>query len=434
MCLTEADAGSNLAAIQTSARPKGDAFTIRGSKIFISWGDHDLTDNIVHMVLARLKGAPEGTRGLSLFAVPKRRIHSGGMPGESNDVVCTRLEDKLGLHGSPTAALEFGSRDSCIGYLCGEKNRGLSHMFQMMNAARINTGVSGLAIAGTAFRQAVDYTRQRVQGKPLTGGNGADVIIIRHPDVRRMLMEMKVMVDGMRSLIYSAAFWSDLAKDAVDASERDHYRDLVDFLTPIQKAYCSAKSFQVCETAIQCLGGHGYCKDYPLEQYLRDAKILSLYEGTNGIQALDLMGRKMISRNGACLNAFRKELDGFCGGLRKHPGLKHQIKALAVTAADLWDMTEQLRSRKNTDPSRWAAGTYPALMAFGDVAVAWRLLDMAEKAFPSITRDGGGGAFYRGKLLQAIYFVETILPGTRATMHTVLRGGREIVEMPEEAF
>ena len=434
MCLTEADAGSNLAAIQTHARPAGDHYRIQGSKIFISWGEHDLTENIIHLVLARLKGAPDGTRGISLFVVPKHRVRKDGSLAEANDVVCTRLEEKLGLHGSPTAALDFGSRDACIGYLCGEKNRGLSHMFQMMNAARINTGVSGMALAGTAYRHALDYARQRVQGKDITGQEVKDVVILRHPDVRRMLMEMKALVDGMRSLIYSAAFWSDLALDMPDSSKRHHYADLTEFLTPIIKAYCSAKGFQVCDTAIQCLGGHGYCKDYPLEQYLRDAKILSLYEGTNGIQSIDLMGRKIAIRKGACLNAFRREVDGFCQTLRDHPGLGNPVRVLAETAEALWILTGELRTRRETDPDHWAAVTYPALMAFGDVAVAWRLLDMARVAWPFLDPGKASDAFYRGKVLQATYFAETQLPLTRAAIQTMMRGGREVVEIPEDAF
>jgi len=434
MCLTEADAGSNLAAIQTTAYPEGDAYKIRGSKIFISWGDHNLTENIVHLVLVRIQGAPRGIHGLSLFVVPKRRLGDDGSLGEANDVMCTRLEEKLGLHGSPTAALEFGTRDACVGYLCGEKHQGLSHMFQMMNAARINTGVSGMALAGTAYRNALDYARQRVQGKDVNGRDGKDVVILRHPDVRRMLMEMKARVDGMRSLIYSAAFWSDLSIELPAAARRDHYADLAEFLTPIIKAYCSATGFHVCETAIQCLGGHGYCKDYPLEQYLRDAKILSLYEGTNGIQSIDLMGRKIMLREGAYLDAFKGELDGFCRIHRDHPGLKTQIRELAETAEGLWAMTDELRAQRENDPAHWAAVTHPALMAYGDTAVAWRLLDLARVAWPFLSRSNGGDAFYRGKVLQAMYFVDTFLPVTRATIQTVLRGGREVVEIPDEAF
>jgi len=434
MCLTEADAGSNLAAIQTTAYPAGDQYKIRGSKIFISLGDHNLTKNIIHLVLARLQGAPRGTRGLSLFVVPKRRVRADGSLGEANDVICTRLEEKMGLHGSPTAALEFGARDACIGYLCGKKHQGLSHMFRMVNAARINTGVSGMALAGTAYRNALDYARHRVQGKAVADQLGEDVVILRHPDVRRMLMDMKASVDGMRSLIYSAAFWSDLSLGWTVSAERDHYADLAEFLTPIIKAYCSAVGFRVCETAIQCLGGHGYCKDYPLEQYLRDAKILSLYEGTNGIQSIDLMGRKVTLRGGACLSAFKRELEGFCRSHRDHPGLKSQIRDLAKTAEALWAMTERLRSQKESDPARWAAVTHPALMAFGDVAVAWRLLDLARVAWPFLSRGHRNDAFYRGKVLQAIYFAETNLPVTRAAIQTMLRGGTEVVEIPDEAF
>lgn len=213
MCLTEPDAGSNLAALQTTAYPDGESFRIKGNKIFISWGDHDIADNIVHLVLARIDGAPEGVKGISLFVVPKYRLNADGNPAEPNDVACTGIEDKLGLHASPTAALSFGAKDSCIGYLCGEPNRGLAHMFQMMNSARINTGVSGMTLASTAYQHALQYTKQRVQGRDLAKRKQGYVPIIDHPDIRRMLLQMKATVDGMRTMIYTAAFWADFAAE-----------------------------------------------------------------------------------------------------------------------------------------------------------------------------------------------------------------------------
>jgi hypothetical protein len=432
MCLTEPNAGSNLGRIETKAFRDGEAFRIKGSKIFISWGDHDLCENIVHLVLARIEGAPEGVAGISLFVVPKVRVNPDGSPGPANDVACTGIEEKLGLHGSPTASLSFGSREGCLGWLCGEENQGLAHMFQMMNAARINTGVSGMTLASTAYQNALAYCKERIQGRDPAGRSAGDVPIIRHPDVRRMLLWMKAAVDGMRSMIYTGAFWSDFALEAEAGAERDHCRDLVDFMTPIIKAYCSEMGFRVCETAIQCLGGYGYCRDYPLEQYLRDAKIMSLYEGTNGIQSADLMGRKLSLRGGACLAAFRKEIEGFCAANEGHPALGARVRALEAAAARLWAAADEMLRRRKTDLLQWASYTYPALMAIGEVVMCWRLLDMARVAADRMKAKPTD--FYIGMVLQAGYFVDTTLPQTLAVLGNCLREGREIVEMPEGAF
>jgi alkylation response protein AidB-like acyl-CoA dehydrogenase len=434
MCLTEPDAGSNLAALQTTAFPEGDHFKIKGSKIFISWGDHDLTENIIHLVLARIDGAPEGVRGISLFVVPKVRLAPDGSLAEPNDVACTHVEEKLGLHASPTAALSFGSRDDCVGYLCGRQNQGLAHMFQMMNAARINTGVSGMALASTAYQNALAYTRERTQGRDVARRQPGEVAIIDHPDVRRMLLWMKAEVDGMRSMIYSGAFWSDRALEMPDGPERQKLQHLVDFMTPIIKAYCSDMGFRVCETAIQCLGGYGFCKDYPLEQYLRDAKIMSLYEGTNGIQSMDLMGRKMVINNGACLNAFKSEIEKFCAQHREHQCLGDKVRTLAGVLERLWETASEMKDRMQSDPLQWASYTYPALMAFGEVTVAWRLLDMAIIAYEPSVKKGKRYDFHRGKVLQASYFVDTVLPHTLATLGTCLRHGREVIEIADNAF
>jgi alkylation response protein AidB-like acyl-CoA dehydrogenase len=433
MCLTEPDAGSNLAALQTTAFPAGDHYKIKGSKILISWGEHNLADNIVHLVLARIQGAPAGVKGISLFIVPKTRVNPDGSLGDANDVVCTAVEKKLGLHASPTCALVFGSHDDCIGYLCGEPNMGLAHMFQMMNAARINTGVSGMSLAGTAYLNALEYARTRIQGRDVAGRKPGDVPIIDHPDVRRMLLWMKAMVDGMRSMIYTGAFWQDFALELPAGDDQQHYQNLVDFMTPIIKAYCSDMGFRVCETAIQCLGGYGYCKDYPLEQYLRDAKIMSLYEGTNGIQSMDLMGRKMRISGGAPFLAFKSEMEKFIQDYSNHPQLGAKVQELDRTFIQLGSVAGELGRRMQSDPLQWASYTYPALICFGEVTMAWRLLDMAAVALKAM-ENGKENDFYRGKVFQATYFVDVTLPHTMAALSSCLREGREIIDMPEKAF
>jgi len=433
MCLTEPDAGSNLAAIKTTAARCGDHFKIQGTKIFISWGDHDLTENIIHLVLARIDGAPEGVRGISLFIVPKIRVNDDGSLGPGNDVRCVSIEKKLGLHASPTCALKFGAKDDCIGYLCGQENMGLAHMFQMMNAARINTGVSGMAIAGTAYLNALAYARTRIQGKDIAGAEKTDVPIITHPDIRRMLLWMKASVDGMRSMIYTAAFWVDLSLELADGDEKNHYRHLVDFTTPILKAFCSDIGFRVCETAIQCLGGYGYCKDFPLEQYLRDVKIMSLYEGTNGIQSLDLMGRKMTMDGGAPFQAFTQEIETFCKKHRSHPALGKSIQCLEKTFNEVFRMVIGMNELRKTDPVHWGAGTWPALMCFAELIMVWRLLDMAVISH-RLSKQKGKTHFYTGKILQATWYADMTLPHTLARIQSCLRKGREIEEMPEGAF
>ncbi len=432
MVLTEPNAGSNLAATKTMAYREGDHFKIKGAKIFISWGDHDVAENIIHLVLARIEGAPEGVRGISLFVVPKIRVNDDGTLGEPNDVLCGSVEKKLGLHASPTAQLNFGESDNCIGYLCGQENRGLAHMFLMMNGARINTGVSGMTLGSTAYQNALAYTKERIQGSSLAGKKGY-VPIIEHPDVRRMLLWMKAMVDGMRSMIYRGAYWLDLSHQLPSDSDKLFYSNLVDFMTPIIKAYCSDMGFRVCETAIQCLGGYGYCSDYPLEQYLRDAKIMSLYEGTNGIQAMDLMGRKMTIDEGAPFRAYKSIIETFCSNNRTHPVIGDRVRAVAGVAARLWETAEELSKRMKTDPLQWASYAYPALQAFGEVTMAWSLLDMARAACEASEKSGESD-FYKGKILQATFFVDTTLPHTLANIDTCLRHGREIVDMPEEAF
>ena len=434
MALTEPNAGSNLAALETMAYPEDDHYKIKGNKIFISWGDHDLADNIVHLLLARIEGAPEGVRGISLFIVPKYRVDENGNPGAFNDVVCTGIEKKLGLHSSPTAALAFGGKDGCIGYLCGKENMGLAHMFQMMNAARINTGVSGMSMASAAYQSALDYTKSRIQGRDIARRKQGSVPIIDHPDVRRMLLWMKAAVDGMRSMIYTTAFWADLAHESTDQAEKDRYTMLMEFMTPIVKAYCSDTGFRVCETAMQCLGGYGFCKDYPIEQYLRDSKIMSLYEGTNGIQSTDLMGRKMHMNNGAPYKAFIKEIKEFCEKNHAHPGLGSQVRFLKDVLGDIQEMAREMSSRYSSDPLQWASYTYPALLCFSEAIMVWRLVDMAIIAYDRAQKSGKKNDFFRGKVAQATFFTDITLPHTQVRARTCTRVDREILELADNAF
>ncbi|MGD9332731.1 MAG: acyl-CoA dehydrogenase family protein, partial [Desulfobacterales bacterium] len=297
MVLTEPEAGSDVGALTTSACQQADgSYLITGNKIFISGGEQDLTENIIHPVLARIEGAPAGTRGISLFIVPKIWVHADGSLGSRNDVVCTGIEKKMGIHASPTCSLAFGSRGTCRGLLLGEENRGMKVMFHMMNAARLLVGAIGATSASAAYLYALNYARERRQGRDLEKTFEADapqVPIIRHPDVRRMLMWMKAHVEGMRSFVYYGALLLDKIRCAAEDETRAYHQGLLDLLTPVLKAYCTDRGFEVCSQAVQVYGGYGYTREYPVEQLLRDVRIGSIYEGTNGIQAMDLLGRKI---------------------------------------------------------------------------------------------------------------------------------------------
>ena len=433
MCLTEPQAGTNLASIRTKAIRDGDHYRIKGTKIFITWGDHDLTENIIHLVIARIEGAPAGVKGISLFVVPKIRVHDDGSLGEPNDVTCAGVEHKCGLHGSPTCVLNFGDNDDCIGYLCGEENKGLAHMFQMMNSARINVGVGGIGIAATAYQNALAYAKERIQGPDIGRRKSGEVPIIDHPDVRRMLLWMKATVEGMRSMAYTAGLWLDLAFESQDEQERERCRALVDFITPVVKAYCSDMCFRVCESAIQCLGGYGFTREYPLEQYLRDSKILSLYEGTNGIQSMDLMGRKLTMDGGAPIKAFLSELRAFCTRYADHTLIGDHVRSLVEAAVRLQELASIMRKTLETDPLQWASKTYPALLCFAEATMVWRLLDMAAIAQRKID-EGDASEFHTGKVMQAMYFADVTLPALLARLEISGRPSREVVEMPEGAF
>ncbi len=328
MCLTEPQAGSDVGALRTKAVKNPDGtYSITGGKIFISSGDHDLTENIVHMVLARCEGAPQGTKGISIFIVPKKRIEGDGLV--DNDVICAAVEKKMGIHASATCALNFGEKGNCIGYLLGKENEGMKIMFNMMNGARLAVGLQGLAQASTAYLHGLKYAKERFQGPEISAmkdANAPKVPIIQHPDVRRMLMWMKCVTEGIRSLLYYAGYCEDRVRTAANEEEADKYQGFLDILIPICKAWSTDMGFRVTEVAIQIHGGYGFCREYPVEQFMRDAKIASIYEGTNGIQALDLVGRKLGYKGGALFRSIVAET----GNLLKQAKNNYRLKDIVA--------------------------------------------------------------------------------------------------------
>ena len=435
MDLTEPQAGSALGEIKTSAKPvSGRVYKIKGQKQFISCAEHDLTPNIIHMVLARIEGAPAGVRGISMFLVPKLRVNPDGSLGKPNDVVCIAIEKKLGLHGSPTCQLAFGEDDDCLGALVGEPNLGLAYMFQLMNEARISVGIQALGQAAAAYEAALAYCKERIQGTDLAERKGPNVPIIRHPDVRRMLLSMKSMVEGLRSLIYLSGHYYDLARVHPDAKERERYANLLEILTPICKAYASDQGFRVNETALQCLGGYGYTKDYPIEQFLRDAKITSIYEGTNGIQALDLLGRKVGMKEGAAWKALLGEIETFLDRAHGHPAVGPEVDLLSQALLGLTELTPALLARGKTDPRGFALAATPFLECVGDLTVSWLLLEQAVLAEAKRQEKGADQGFLEAKIHTARFFARERLPMCQARAEVIRAGDRSPMEMKEEAF
>ena len=383
MCLTEAGAGSDVGAVRARARKEGDYYLIEGEKIFISFGEHDLSENIIHAVLARTEGAPKGTRGISLFLVPKTRVNADGTLGEDNDVKCTGIEHKMGIHASPTCTLTFGENGRCKGWLLGEENKGMRAMFQMMNEARIQVGLQGASLANAAYQYSLQYAKERVQGKDILAGKGSpDVTIDRHPDVRQMLLQQKAIGEGTRALLLRTGFFLDMAEVSTDPEEKERYNGLVELLTPIAKGYSTDQGFKATELAIQVLGGYGYLSEYPVEQYMRDMKIASIYEGTNGIQALDLIGRKLPARDGADMKNLIGMMTKSVQPHASHPLLAADVaiftKARAALVAGATHFAKVGRDR----PLSPILNATAFLDLMGSVVVGWLLLEQALIAWP----------------------------------------------------
>ena len=449
MCLTEPQAGSDVGSARTTAKKiDGHKYKIRGTKIFITGGDHDITNNIIHLVLARVENAPAGTKGLSLFIVPKVRVNEDGSLDKPNDVCVSAIEHKMGINGSATCVLEFGQEnDDCIGELVGEvENAGMSQMFRMMNGARILVGVQGVAIASAAYLNALDYARQRLQGPSINhwkDPTAPRVPILEHADVRRMLLEMKAKVEGIRALIVKLAMHSDMVQvfKGNDDQKAQYHQGQVDLLVPLVKAYSSDQAFRVCELAIQTHGGAGYTKDYPVEQSCRDAKILSIYEGTNHIQAMDLVGRKLPQRGGQNLQEFLGDIATFVQKHKAHPTLGSCIgelgaaqEAVAGTAMRLLMWFQS--GRMTMVPL--AANRFLEMMSV--LSVGWLLLEGAviaaekEQALAADDSTAADRAFYQGKHHAAAFFAKQMLPEVRSHADVLAREDRSPLDIPNDAF
>ncbi|MCW7754314.1 acyl-CoA dehydrogenase [Desulfobotulus sp. H1] len=437
MLLTEPDAGSDVGALTTVAKRNPDGtYSISGSKIFISGGEQDMVENIIHPTLARIEGAPAGTRGISLFLVPKYRVNPDGTPGEFNDVVCTGIEHKMGLHGNSTCSLTLGGKGQCIGTLIGEENKGMAAMFQMMNEARQMVGLQGFANATASFTYALDYARQRIQTKHMTDPPEAGpAAIIRHPDVRRQLMLMKSYVEGMRSLIYFNGMVQDQHHLADSAEEKERLRNLEEVLTPIIKGYITDKAFEVCSHGVQVYGGYGYIEEYPVAQLLRDTRIFQLYEGTNGIQSIDLVGRKMGMKKGTAFMAFLEEIRKTIEMGKAVPSVKplaDNVEKLFTTYTETAAILGKAAgSEKVLDAF---AFTHPFLEATGDLTMAWMLLWRAAVAAPKIGQKKKDDLFYNGQVTTARFFINTQLPITAGRLAAIQVMDGAAIAMEDASF
>ncbi|WP_310492759.1 acyl-CoA dehydrogenase [Dechloromonas sp.] len=432
MNLTEPSAGSDLAAVRSRAEPVGDGtYRIFGQKIFITYGEHDMTDNIVHLVLARTPNAPEGVKGISLFVVPKFLLKADGTPGERNDVYCVSIEHKLGIHGSPTAVLAFGDKGGAIGTLVGEENRGLEYMFIMMNAARFNVGLEGLGDAERAYQRAVFYAKERVQGTEVGVRGGPKVPIIKHPDVRRMLLSMRARIEAMRALAYVTAAALDNAHGNPDDVAREKARAFADLLIPVVKGWCTESAIDIASLGVQVHGGMGYIEETGAAQHLRDARITAIYEGTTAIQANDLIGRKIAREKGvtvmaviADMRSAAAQLDGDLGviGVRQNAAVDALEKAVSWIVANF-----------STDPKAAHAGAVPFLYLFGIVAGGWQMGRAAVIARSKIAA-GESDPFWAAKLATTRFYADHFLTQASGLAESVISGATGALELADDSF
>ena len=432
MNLTEPSAGSDLAAVRSRAEPVGDGtFKVFGQKIFITYGEHDMTDNIVHLVLARTPNAPEGVKGISLFVVPKFLLKADGTPGERNDVYCVSIEHKLGIHGSPTAVLAFGDNGGAIGTLVGEENRGLEYMFIMMNAARFNVGLKGLGDAERAYQRAVAYARDRVQGTEVGVRGGPKVPIIKHPDVRRMLLSMRARIEAMRALAYVTAAAQDNAHANPDPVAREKARAFADLLIPVVKGWSTESAIDIASLGVQVHGGMGYIEETGAAQHLRDARITAIYEGTTAIQANDLIGRKIAREKGATIlaiiadmRAATAQLDSDLAGI----GARQQAAIAALEKAVNW-----LVATFSADPKAAHAGAVPFLYLFGIVAGGWQMGRAAVIARSKLAA-GESDPFWAAKLATTRFYADHFLTQAAGLAESVVAGAAGTLELADDSF
>ncbi|WP_157017762.1 acyl-CoA dehydrogenase C-terminal domain-containing protein [Mesorhizobium xinjiangense] len=436
MNLTEPHCGTDLGLLRTKAVPSGDgAYKISGQKIFISAGEHDMSVNIIHLVLARIEGAPEGTKGISLFIVPKYEVDTDGNVGAPNGVSCGSIEEKMGIHGNATCVMNY---DEAKGFLIGEENGGLKAMFVMMNEARLGVGMQGLSIAETAYQNAAGYARERLQGRALSGPKApdkkADPIIV-HPDIRRSLMTMRAFNEAGRALILWTALKSDVAHRSEDEKQRQAADDHLGLMTPVIKGVLTDKGFEHAVMAQQVFGGHGYIEEHGMSQFVRDARITQIYEGANGIQALDLVGRKLAMNGGRAVQAFFKEVGDFCEDNRADETMAPFTKALKKGLNDLQAATMWLMQNAMEKPDNAGAASNDYMHLFGLVALGYMWGRMA-KASQARLADGAGddAAFHENKLVTARYFMERVMPETAAHLARISSGADSMMALDAEAF
>ncbi|MFK8081966.1 MAG: acyl-CoA dehydrogenase C-terminal domain-containing protein [Granulosicoccus sp.] len=435
MCLTESHCGTDLGLMKTRAVPNDDgSYAITGQKIFISAGEHDMVDNIVHIVLARLPDAPEGTRGISLFIVPKFNLGDAGEIDSRNAVNCGSIEHKMGIHGNATAVLNF---DGATGYLIGEPNRGLNCMFTFMNTARIGTAVQGLAHAELAFQGSLAYARERLQMRSLSGAASpdkpADPIIV-HPDVRRMLLTQKALAEGGRMFIYRCAQLVDIAHKGATDQERATAEQELALLTPIAKAFLTETGFEAANLGLQVFGGHGYIKEWGMEQNVRDARIAMIYEGTTGIQALDLLGRKVLGSQGAVLKSYTRQIHLFCKAHAEDTSLNRYIRPLASINKEWGELTQRIGMAALQDKEEAGAASVDYLMYSGYVVLAHFWAQAAVAAHKQLEEGGGDTTFLRAKLFTARFYMERMLPRTQSLATTMLSGADNLMDLDEAHF
>jgi alkylation response protein AidB-like acyl-CoA dehydrogenase len=437
MALTEAHAGTDLGALRCSAERQSDgSYRLRGTKIFITFGDHDLTENIIHLVLARTPDAPPGVKGISCFIVPKFLVGPDGSLGARNDVKVISLENKLGIHGSPTCVMSYGEESGAVGYLIGEENRGLAYMFTMMNRERLFVACQGLAIAERAYQFASEYARERQQGRAIDASlpPGEMSPIIDHADVRRMLLTMRSTIEAMRCLLYATAMAADVAAKHPDEKERERKDALSALLTPVAKVWLSDSGVEITSTAIQVYGGMGYVEESGLPQLYRDVRITPIYEGTNGVQALDLVTRKLPMGGGAVVRAFVEEMRGLDSRLSKAGERLADLRGhLAAAVGDLSDATEWLLERSENDPGAVAAAATPYARMFGVVTGGYFLARSALAALARIEA-GKGADFEQNKLATARFFAEQILPSAGACLPAVKAGAAPLFAIAADDF
>jgi 3-(methylthio)propanoyl-CoA dehydrogenase len=436
MCLTEPQAGSDLAQVRTAATPEGDHYRIKGQKIFITFGEHDMAPNIIHLVLARLPGAPEGTKGISMFIVPKVLVNADGSLGERNDVKCAGIEHKMGINANPTCTLNYGENgEGAIGYLVGEPNRGLEYMFVMMNAARFSVGVQGLAIADRAYQHAVEYAKERIQFRDAASRDPKPVAIIKHPDVRRMLLWCKANIEAMRALAYVTAASLDYSHKSEDEAVRKEHRAFVELMIPVVKGWLTENAQVVCSTALQVFGGMGFIEETGIAQQYRDVRITTIYEGTTGIQALDLVGRKLIRDMGASATKVLKQIGKFAKELEASENA--EVKALAQPLADatklLGETAQFIGMSAMGDLHKAFANSVPFLNFVGIVAGGWQLFRGAKIAAEKLAA-GDSDPFYTAKIQTATFYAHNVLSQAAWLQKQIAEGSGDVMAGSDEMF